>query len=515
MVGQRGRGDPERSGPGRFRRPSRWVLLTCSIALVAAGCGTRLSTTEIQAENELIGSPSSGSSSLGAAPQAPGTGRGDLGNANTGSSSGPASYESGTNPAGGAPVGGGSTGSPAASGTQTIQTTSGPANGGPSSSAGGGRSACTGSPSGTPIVVGFIGDMSGFGASTAVPAQEMWSAWAKLVNASGGIHCHPVQVLVGDDGGSTSADVSIAQQFVQNDGAIALTVATTDPGPIASFAQSHSVPVVGSELGGDPWHESPMMFPTFADAIAGVWGAARIAKSAGVTRVGTLYCVESPALCKSSNDEFVADAQADGLQVVYQGAVSLTQPDYTASCLQARSAGAQLIFLATDSNTVVRVAQSCTRQSYNPIYDVPTGEDSMASIPQLNGAISAEQTFPWFVRSGGPGIDEYVQALRKYAPSLLASGYVSQSWGWVSAKVFQDAATMGTAGLPASARTTSQNILNGLWSMRGDTEQGLNPGPMGRFFARGRPTATTYCVIEAKVENGKWVAPQGLTPICR
>ena len=514
MVGQRGIGDPKGSGSGRYGRSSRWIVVMCCIALVGAGCGTRLSRTQIQAENALIASSPSGSSSPGTQPETSGEGTGGLG-ASTGGSSGPASVDSGANATVGPPIGRGSTGSPGTSGAQTVQTTSGPTNGGLGSGPSGGGTACAGSPTGTPIVVGFIGDMSGFGASTSVPAQEMWSAWAKLVNASGGIHCHPVQVLVGDDGGSTSADVSIAQQFVQNDGAIALTVATTDPGPIASFAQSHSVPVVGSELGGDPWHQDPFMFPTFADAIAGVWGAARIAKGAGVTKVGTLYCVESPALCKSSNDQFVADAQADGLQVVYQGAVSLTQPDYTASCLQARSAGAQLIFLAADSNTVVRVAQSCTRQSYTPIYDVPTGEDSMASIPQLNGAISAEQTFPWFVRSGGPGIDEYVRALKQYAPSLFASGYVSQSWGWVSAKVFQDAATIGTAGLLASARATSQNILNGLWSMRGDTEQGLDPGSMGRYFARGRPTSTTYCVIEAKVENGKWVAPQGLTPICR
>jgi branched-chain amino acid transport system substrate-binding protein len=211
----------------------------------------------------------------------------------------------------------------------------------------------------------------------------------------------------------------------------------------------------------------------------------------------------------------VADAQNEGLSVVYQGSISLTAPDYTADCLQARNSGAQMLFIAADSNSIVRISQSCSRQGYKPVYSIPTGEDSMTAIPELEGSVSAAQSFPWFLRSGSPAIDEYAHALQQYAPNLLTNGYTSQSWGWISAKVFQEAATRGTAKLSPSDKATSQNVLSGLWSMKAYDVGGLDPGPMGRTFVQGSATPTTFCVFEAKIQGSRWVAPHGMTPLCR
>ena len=489
------------SSSGTRRTRLQWFAALCCVALLAAGCGTRLSRAQILAENTVTGSVGAGSGAGGAVGSTGGVG---VGSAADQGGPGGTVFTGAT---------GGSSGSNSAAGTtgggQAIASGSGGSGGGSATSGQGGAAA------GTPIVIGFIGYLSGFGSSTAIPPRDAFQAWVKMVNAAGGINGHPVQLLVGDDGGSASADVSIAQQFVQNQGAVALSWASTDPSAIASFAQSHSVPVVGSEEGGPAWYQNPYMFPTSPDQRAGLWGAVRIAKNAGATKVATIVCVESPAVCSSTDQLFTQYAQEDGVQVVYHGQVSLTQPDYTADCLQTRSSGAQLVFMALDDNSVIRFTQSCARQGYNPIWMTGIGDDSMAKFPQLDGMLSAIGTFPWTLHSGSPGLVEYYRALQQYAPTLLSNGFTTQSWGWTSAKVLQEAITLGTAHLKPSDKVTSQNILTGLWSMRNDTVDGLLPGQLARTYIQGKPTDTVYCAFEMKVAGGQWTAPQGLTPICR
>ena len=74
-----------------------------------------------------------------------------------------------------------------------------------------------------------------------------------------------------------------------------------------------------------------------------------------------------------------------------------------------------------------------TRKQARPAVSLPSAR--AAGIPQLESSFSASQSFPWFLRSGSPAIDEYNRALKQYAPNLLEQGFYSQAWGWTSAKV--------------------------------------------------------------------------------
>src|SRR5207248_1009953 len=77
------------------------------------------------------------------------------------------------------------------------------------------------------------------------------------------------------------------------------------------------------------WTQNPMMFPTNASTDGHFFGAAKLASNAGVKKVATVFCTEVAA-CQNSNDVFVAHAKSLGIDVVYQGRISFTQPDYTA-----------------------------------------------------------------------------------------------------------------------------------------------------------------------------------------
>jgi branched-chain amino acid transport system substrate-binding protein len=449
------------------------VTVACALVLVGSACGSRLSNEEIRAQGAAA---SNGSNAV----------------------DGPATGDGGTSSGGG-----GDNGT-----TATTLASSAIAGGGGGTGTGGravtGAAATGGNKA--PIVVGLVGSFSGIAGPPSRPVADIWVAWSKMINAKGGINGHRVQLLVGDDGTNPARSISIAQDFVSNKGAIALSYMGSDTVSFANWAKSHSIPIIGSPPGDPVWNTNPMMFPASAGVDAGAWGQARLWKLAGYHKVGVVYCAESP-ICKASADKVAAQAAAQGMQVVYNGQVSLGAPDYTADCLQMKGQGAEAISLALTNDSALRLATSCGRQTYHPRWTTSAADDRMAKSPDFDGALAPSQAFPWFLRSGSPGVDEYVAALTKYAPSRLTDGNSLQATGWVSAKVFELAAQR------VDDKPTSQNILDGLYAIKGATLGGMAPGGAARTYTRGQPTPDTYCVFDGHVAGGKWVG--SLTPTCR
>lgn len=465
----------------------RHALLACSAVLLLAACGSRLPEQEIIAKN-LVSGAAVGSAGTAAGP--------------AGAAAGAAS--SGT----GAAV----SGAGASSGSAT---TGVPGSGTSSTSGGAGTTGSTGSASSTaanaPVTIGFIGALSGAGGVFVSPMRDTWIAWAKMMNAEGGINGHPVRVLVGDDGINDARGLAIARDFVENQGAIALSWSSNDITGIANYAKSKHVPVIGTQTSQQVWFQNPYLFPMGPGAEASGWAEDYAVKNAGLTKVAVLWCVEAPASCKNAANQVVKEAPSVGVQVVYNAGTSITEPDYTANCLQARSNGAQAVIVFMDENSLIRFAQSCHRQNYDPLLLGPGGDD-MTKLSDMNGLISAGGTFPWFVRSGAPGVAEYVQALQKYAPNLYNSGSSAQTSAWLSAKIFQQAAE---AQVPKEGKPTSAEILDGLWGIKHDTLGGLAGGGLARTFTKLKPTSNAFCTFIGKLENGQWVAVGGLNPQCR
>jgi branched-chain amino acid transport system substrate-binding protein len=359
-----------------------------------------------------------------------------------------------------------------------------------------------------PIVLGYVGALSGLAGPSGRPVADVFVAWSKAVNAKGGINGHPVHLLIGDDAGNAARSISIAQDFVENKGAIALTYMSADTVSFANWAQKKGIPIIGGAAGDPVWNSNPYMFPPATGVDGGAWGQARIWKAAGLTKVGVVYCAESP-ICKGSADRVASYAAEEGLQVVYSGQMSIAQPDYTAECLQVRNSGAQAISLATTNDSASRLATSCSRQGVRPAWTTAAADDAMAKQPEFDNAIGALNHFPWFVHGGSPALDEYVDALKKYAPSRLTDGNSLQTAAWIAGKLIEAAAAK------VSDKPTTQDILDGLWSMHGETLGGLDPGPLARTFIRNQPTPDAYCVFLGRVRGGRWVATQGMTPLCR
>jgi branched-chain amino acid transport system substrate-binding protein len=449
------------------------VVVVAALLSAVAGCGSRLTTEEIRAGSVVSG----GRSADGAVADA-----------------GPGEQES-VSDVGDAPTATtiGGAGAPTAAGGATDAAGQAPA-----ARAGGPKS---------PIIIGYVGWLSGTGGETMSPTRDVWVAWSRVVNARGGINGHPVQLLVGDHGGNESRAVSIARDFVENKGAIALTHGSGGPA-ISEYAKSKGVPIVGTVMTGGTSNTNPMVFPPYGSAENTTWGTIHLIKRAGKTKMASVYCAESGD-CEDGAQRIKREAAAQGIQVVSEQRYSVTAPDYTAECIQMRSAGAEIVYPTGDTGSMIRMAKACARQNFRPIWISPTMNDAVAKVPEFENAIALSPALPWFLRGGSPAVDEYVQALQKYVPSRLTNGNVFMGWAWVSAKLFEKAAQK------VGDKPTSQDILEGLWSMKGETLGGLTPGKAARTFTRNQPTPETYCVFEGRMRNGKWEATQGLAPICR
>ena len=453
----------------RRRRRPRTVLAALALLLVSSACASRVSHEEHLAmvagnARDQEGAADGGSGSDG--------GTGSLAPGVTGE---------GTD---GVVVGGGTTtGGTTTGGTGATGGTSGPA-------------AASG---GAAIRVGMIGNFGGVAGASFVSARESLKAWVGMVNARGGINGHRVELLVADDGNEGTRDLGIAKDFVENRGVVALINyfgAAGGPEAVASYAEGKGVPIIGGAAFDATFFRHPSMFPQITGHENFYYSNAKAMKDAGMTKVAIVYCTEG-AVCKENADAFKKFALQMGLQVVYEAGVSLAQPDFTAECLNARAAGANAFYPQVDGNSVTRLARSCTRQGFQPRLFMTAPVDP--PDPLVEGAIATLRSFPWFIESGSPALEEYGQAMRTYAPNLTRNSFTT--YGWMSGKLLEKAAAH------VSTQPTSREILEGLWAIHDETFGGISPAIS---FAEGKPAPKANCTFYAEVKGGKWVAPRGM-----
>ena len=357
-----------------------------------------------------------------------------------------------------------------------------------------------------PILLGNVGTYSGPAGSSTDGTDTMVQVWAQWTNAHGGIAGHPVQVFTADDGGDPQRSLSLVRDMVENKHVIAF-MANMVPFTLQAqlpYLHQHNIPLIGGDNVTPPWTADSLAFPlgtTFGEAIFGDY---KIAHQRNLTKLGILYCIETSA-CTIVHDYTVnGGASRAGEDLVYQSQVTITQPDYTAQCLGAQSAGVQVLFLALEANSIMRVAASCTRQNYHPIYiatSVQTTHD-LEGNPDVEGFFATAQDFPYMV-GNTPATAQFQQAVQQFAPSLRLSGGTAMAWasGQMVAKV---AAHIG-------AQPTSQDLLNGLWAIHNETLDGLTP-PL--TYLKNQPAPPVNCYFFIEMKGGKWSAPSGDTYTC-
>jgi branched-chain amino acid transport system substrate-binding protein len=325
-----------------------------------------------------------------------------------------------------------------------------------------------------------------------------------MVNGRGGLTGHPVNLVTADDGADPARHRAQVQEMVERDHVIAF-IANQAPFPERQSIDYHSrmrVPVIGGEGSGQFFYESPMHFAAFAHEVAlsktYLASPARQFVPEGKTRLATLTCHEASA-CEVADATWRTYASEVGFQLVYRARSSIAQPDYTAECLNAKSAGADVFVIAMDGNSVFRIVTACSRQGYRPTYAIPVhaAVPSLLKLPAYEGASVSSPTFPWFA-ADTPARAEFQKAMANYTPGVPLAG--SHSLGWTAAKLFERAAT------EMPEQPTANAVLDGMWKIRGDDLGGLTHD---LTFEQGKPRQQRVCWFDVRVRQRKYVTPDG------
>ncbi len=357
-----------------------------------------------------------------------------------------------------------------------------------------------------PLNIGFVCSCSGAYASSLAVSSGVFGAWEKYVNAHGGINGQKVNVINMDDALNPVTSIADAKKLIsQDDVHVLIDNSDVDTG-WASYAQSHNVPVVGMVTSSTPMYTNPDFFPEGETQDSVNTAEVYAAKKMGGSKLAFLYCAEA-AVCAEGVPPLKAAGAKLGVPLVYDTAITYDAPNYTAQCLAAKQAGADVIWIAQGEAATLAAGDSCQKQGYTPIeLDNSSGITAAAlSAPAFNNhLISVQPDLPFSVTSI-PAAKTMYAALKKYDPSSLNGTNINSDvqQAWTTGVMIQTAAQMGGA-------TTSAGIKDGLYKFNSETLGGLTP-PL--TFAKGQGHKVD-CWFYLRVQGGKFTTPYGLKSTC-
>ncbi|MGQ0465124.1 MAG: ABC transporter substrate-binding protein [Sporichthyaceae bacterium] len=347
------------------------------------------------------------------------------------------------------------------------------------------------------VKVGVVGTFSGPVGGLVKDTVTGIRVWAQDVNLRGGVNGHPVEVLVGDDGGDPARYISLQRQFVEQKGVIAFVYGTLGFSPNGNnkYLNSKKIFTFGTEGGLDQAYKEPYVLspqPTGhvnADSI--LYALSKVALPKGKTKLAAFSCSDF-GLCDNFDDQWTdpETLKQIGFVPTVSGRPSLTQPDYTSQCLAAKNAGAEVVMMALDTASLRRFASDCIRQNYNPIFGTADtlALGNLPEDPKVEGLIVAAKNTSW-IATEVPGVKALHTAVAKFLPGTIVSGGFAN--GWTIAKFFEAAAQ----NLPDNP--TPEDVANGVYSIKNNNLDGMTyPITM----TRGKPMATQmgYGVVTIK-----------------
>lgn len=368
----------------------------------------------------------------------------------------------------------------------------------------------------SPIVIGQVGTFSGLVGQSVGGQKPGLAVWAQDVNSRGGIQCHPVQLIAVDDQNDPQKAAAAAEDLIVNKKAVAIVganVPLTISGLIRTV-EKYKFPAIGGDGIDGAWQENQYLFPQGGTPLSAFGGALAAAKKdKGFDKTFLLYCAEA-AICTLTNSSAKAKggiAELAGVQLLGSQQVTLTQPDYTAACQNAKASGAQFLFVLVDAAAMRRVARSCASIGYKvPI--AGTAIDFTAESPQdpnlsAVGVYASAPVAP-FPAMDTPATKAFHAAFSKYLPGQGPDQ--STILGWSAGKLFEKTIA-AVADKARAGDVTTELIYEGLYKLKDETVDQLGPGVT---FRKGALPLLKPCYYVLTIKDGAYRAPFGSERFC-
>ena len=378
-----------------------------------------------------------------------------------------------------------------------------------STNTGGGTTAAR-SPTGSPLKIGALINVSGPTTTGEENAPPVLEGWAREINAQGGIAGHPVEIDVVDTKGDAPTATAAVQRLASDQGVVAVVLydASTE-GVVARAITQAGLPVIGG-IGYNPtaWGVLPNWLPIATSFPAVIDMGMMLGKQAGATKTVFPVCSENSS-CGAAGP--LAGKASKALGMAYAGTlpVSVSSPDYTAQCLKIKSDGVDYVMLGLTTEASFRLVRDCRTQGYNGKWGLFDGSVWPKVMQQNDPGVPVQiaiSAFPWYVN------DAPVAAYR----DLMGKAGVSQdNWGspqgtaaYATMQLFKKALEGGT--LPAAP--TRRDVIAAYGSIRGETLGGLLPQPI--TFTPNKPEPLVNCFWTAVYDHGTFSGTTLARPTC-
>ncbi|CAO5255544.1 ABC transporter substrate-binding protein [Frankia sp. AgKG'84/4] len=342
-------------------------------------------------------------------------------------------------------------------------------------------------------------------ASSAGPYCDAVKAWAKSVNASGGINGHKIDLILKDDAGNPATGQRNVRELVEKDHVIAL-IGLPPAYTFAAYLKAKNVPAIGFIANSD--YRNPAFFGVGMNPFAGVFSVTRETSRVGTKNFGFAYCAES-AGCAQSLPIIQLAATSAG-QTTTAVKISSSAADYTAPCLQMKNAGVQSVLIGAASDVVLRVFDSCVAQGLKARVAVLAQSIQPAADwlkdKNTEGMIAVSGFAPWY-DSSIPGIKTYLDGMAKYAPGAASGAAASAAWSL--GEVFKGAAQAAHLG----DNPTPAQVIAALHGLHGYTADGLLP-PLSFPQGAEQNLASSNCYFTITVKGGAFATANGGKPAC-
>ncbi len=365
----------------------------------------------------------------------------------------------------------------------------------------------------SPIKIGWIGTTSGVNADSGQSSRGGILAWAKWVNANGGIVGHPVDLIAKDDANDPAMALQAVKDLVENKGIVAFVgnASSSTDAAFKDYLDSKNIPDIGGQGYSSAMAANALYFPVTAWVFTSVWMGTKTVSQVGAKNLGLFWCSSNPA-CSASVPLYKGDAEEAGMTLAFDQKIDDSASDFTANCLAAKSANADSIVVAAGASQATRIIQSCARQGYNPTYvETASGYTDvllkLAKAGTLKKMVVASDTFLWFDNPGtkkSQSYKDFQTAMKKYAKGSSVGPPAASSW--MSGQMF------AAAGKAFGDTVTNEDVLTGLYALNGETLDGLAPQPI--TYTKGEPTHL-MCFFQAKLKGAKLVAMHGGKPSCQ
>lgn len=324
-----------------------------------------------------------------------------------------------------------------------------------------------------PLKIGLIGPFSGEYARWGTYAEQGMRLAIAEINANGGVHGSPLELVVGDDQFLPGNSIAVARRLIERDGIVASygpLSTTTILAVIPIFAEAripHIFNSFGAELTAQGSHyafraapnnsEQNQVVIDYAVQCEGLRSFGIIADSGDYGRGNAVVYTEALA--------------AHGLQPVSQQSFNVGDKDFTSQLLRIASAGADALILSTtdiDSALIARQVMSLgldmrlignLSQDTGPYLEV-------GGIDATDGTIALSVS--WV-------LEEQSEAIGQFRDSFT-SKYGSEPESYISVWTYDDTYLFYEALIAAYPRTDGEAIADALHAMNGDQAVALLSG---------------------------------------